>query len=137
MVLLCVQGGGLRISGGTVTMISCNIYQNYANVSARLLPFPRHFIHRPIASTPLDRLTPQQHYSHLADRTYVLFAPQTPLCPLHRSNGMTCGAPVCAGRRARHLRWYCDDDELFRVLEHSYIRERSPFEPYLDLPSLH
>ena len=38
---------------------------------------------------------------------------------VQRPNGMTCGAPVCAGRRARHLRWYSDDDELFRVLERS------------------
>ena len=95
--LLCVQGGGLVISGGTVTMTSCSVYSNTATyVSARLLNL---------------------------------------ILTFHRPNGMTCGAPVCAGRRALHRSWYCDADELFCVLQHSCIRERSPFEPYLDLPS--
>ena len=31
-----------------MTMTSCKIYQNSASVSAHLLPFPRHFIHRPL-----------------------------------------------------------------------------------------
>ena len=81
------------------------------------LPIKRHHapFHRPVE---LTRPFASRHLYSIFRAKYVL-APNTPLCPFHRPNGMTCGAPVCAGRRARHLRWYCDDDELFCVLKHS------------------
>ena len=79
MVLLCVQGGGLYINGATVTMTSCSVHSNTASVSARLLNLATTF-HRPIDG-PSDRLFSDT--THSVDRAYVLFAPQTRVCPFN------------------------------------------------------
>ena len=85
MVLLCVQGGGLFIYGGTVTMTSCSVYSNTASgVSARLLNLTLTF-HGPVE---LTRPFASRHLYSIFRAKYVL-APNTPLCPFHRPVELT------------------------------------------------
>ena len=49
MLAFCMQfGGGLAVwSGGTANLEGCNIFDNVAQVRARLLPLPGPFLQRP------------------------------------------------------------------------------------------
>ena len=54
---ICLQGGGLYIYG-TATLTNTNVYSNEAGgVRARLLPLPRHLIHRPTGMHTAERLS--------------------------------------------------------------------------------